>query len=67
MVRPCLIKETLYIPDAPTEVRILLESSNLYMIDWKYKKALEALNEAHQLWLKIEGKKELKNELELYF
>ena len=39
-VRPWLIKETLNIPEASTEVRTLLESYNMYMIDREYKKVL---------------------------
>ena len=55
------------IPDAPTDVRILLESSNLYMIDRKYIKALQALKTAKEEWLKLEQKTLLKSELEIYF
>ncbi|CAI2368809.1 unnamed protein product [Moneuplotes crassus] len=66
-VRPCLIKEALMIPDSPTDVRTLLESSNLYMIKRQYKKALDALQQAKQEWLRIEEATNLKAELEIYF
>lgn len=66
-MRPCLIKETLNIPEAPTEVRTLLESSNLYMINMQYKKSLEALKKARKDWLAETNSVSLKPELEMYF
>lgn len=66
-VRPCLIKEALIIPNSPTEVRTLLESCNLYMINRQYNKALKALHQAKEEWLNINEVEHLKAELEIYF
>lgn len=66
-MRPCLIKEVLNIPEAPTEVRILLESSNLYMLNKDYKRALNALITAKEKWLEEESVSSLKPEIEIFF
>jgi hypothetical protein len=61
------IKEALIIPESPTEVRTLLESCNLYMINRQYNKALESLKKARIEWLKFESASSLRTELEMYF
>ena len=66
-VRPWLIKEVLNIPEAPTEVRILLESFNLYMNNFDYKRALKALILAKTKWLKEEQAETLRPEVEIFF
>ena len=55
------------IPEAPTEVRILLESFNLYMNNFDYKRALKALILAKTKWLKEEQAETLRPEVEIFF
>lgn len=62
-----MIKEVLNIPEAPTEVRILLESFNLYMNNFDYKRALKALILAKTKWLKEEKAETLRPEVEIFF
>jgi tetratricopeptide (TPR) repeat protein len=61
------IKETLIIPDAPTDIRTLLESCNLYMINRKYQKALDSLKKGRTAWRDHENVDLLGPELEMYF
>ena len=55
------------IPDASAEVRTLLESTFLYLINRDYEKALSALQLGRKEWLKELNALSLKEEVEMFF
>jgi len=64
---PCVIKEVLYPPKAPSEITTLIESAFVYQNTANFDMALGTLLKARDDWRKDLNTKQLRPEIELFF
>lgn len=66
-VGPCIIKEVLFPPEAPSEIATFLESANVYHANASYELAINTYDTAQSKWRSLNNVSVLRSEFELFF